>query len=308
MAGNKYFAYFAFIFSFTMSEPDFLKSLKPMHGFFIGIDSDGCVFDSMEVKQKNFFIPAALRIFGLEPVSGILRKTWEFINLYSIHRGGNRFVSLVKVLDLLEKNELVRRSGVVLPGSKGLREWVKTETRLGNDTLREYLSRNPDPELGRILFWSETINAEIAEHFRDVPPFPHAEEAIRKISVKADLVIVSQTPVEALRREWLENGLAELVRAIAGQEQGSKSQQLERAAAGKYQGENILMIGDAIGDLEAARNQGICFFPIIPGKEDESWKMFIAEGSARFFSRTFTGDYQERLTGLFLASLPDSFS
>ena len=42
-----------------------LKNLRPEHEFFIGIDSDGCVFDSMEVKQKEFFIPIALKYFDL---------------------------------------------------------------------------------------------------------------------------------------------------------------------------------------------------------------------------------------------------
>ena len=68
-----------------------LRNLKPDHEFLIGIDSDGCVFDSMEVKQKEFFIPNALKYFNLFPVSKILRETWEFVNLYSVHRGGNRF-------------------------------------------------------------------------------------------------------------------------------------------------------------------------------------------------------------------------
>ena len=73
-----------------MNNQSELRNLKPDHDFFIGIDSDGCVFDSMEVKQKEFFIPNALKYFNLFPVSKILRETWEFVNLYSVHRGGNR--------------------------------------------------------------------------------------------------------------------------------------------------------------------------------------------------------------------------
>ena len=74
-----------------------LRNIKPSHEFFIGIDSDGCVFDSMEVKQKEFFIPNALKYFDLYPISKVLRETWEFVNLYSIYRGGNRFSSIIKV-------------------------------------------------------------------------------------------------------------------------------------------------------------------------------------------------------------------
>ena len=30
-----------------------MRALPKKHDFFIGIDSDGCVFDTMEVKQKE---------------------------------------------------------------------------------------------------------------------------------------------------------------------------------------------------------------------------------------------------------------
>ena len=34
--------------------------------FFIGIDSDGTVFDSMTLKHTFSFIPAAIKVFELE--------------------------------------------------------------------------------------------------------------------------------------------------------------------------------------------------------------------------------------------------
>ncbi len=39
----------------NMDYQKILKELKPDKDFFIGIDSDGCVFDTMELKQKEFF-------------------------------------------------------------------------------------------------------------------------------------------------------------------------------------------------------------------------------------------------------------
>ena len=81
-----------------MDDQSELRKFKPEHEFFIGIDSDGCVFDTMEVKQKEFFIPNALKHFDLFPISKILRETWEFVNLYSVHRGGNRYISILKFL------------------------------------------------------------------------------------------------------------------------------------------------------------------------------------------------------------------
>jgi len=34
-----------------------LAELEPEHDFFIGIDSDGCAFDTMELKHKECFTP-----------------------------------------------------------------------------------------------------------------------------------------------------------------------------------------------------------------------------------------------------------
>jgi hypothetical protein len=119
-----------------------LINLQPQHEFFIGIDSDGCVFDSMEVKQKEFFIPNALKYFDLYPISKILRKTWEFVNLYSIYRGGNRFISIIKVFELLKENKEITESGYKLADLSSLKEWVSTETNICNTTLRKYFEAN----------------------------------------------------------------------------------------------------------------------------------------------------------------------
>lgn len=287
---------------------DYLESLKafrPEHDFFIGIDSDGCVFDSMEVKQKEFFIPIALKIFDLYAISGILRKTWEFINLYSAYRGGNRFISLIRVFDLLNSNRNVVLSKVKLPDIEPLRKWVKSENRLGNETLRKYVLENPGSDLGKILEWSEAVNSEIGQWLRKVPAFPNAKEAVRRISSSADIVIVSQTPLEALDREWEENDLKKHVRFIAAQEHGTKAEHIALAAKGKYEDSKILMIGDAIGDLEAAMTNGALFYPVVPGREDESWKRFLEEGWGKFIKGTFRRDYQDSLIAEFRKSLPE---
>jgi HAD superfamily hydrolase (TIGR01549 family) len=278
---------------------------KPFHNFFIGIDSDGCVFDSMEVKQKKFFIPLAIEHFGLQGIADTLRETWEFVNLYSIHRGGNRFISLVKVFELLSERKEIKNSGVLLPDVTALKKWIGSETKLGNATLAKYCETHTDNDLLRILKWSETINIEIAERLPKIPPFHHALNAIVSMSENADLIIVSQTPLEALVREWEDHDLKKYARLIAGQEHGSKSEHLALAAREKYDENKILMIGDAVGDLKAAENNGTLFFPIIPGKEDESWKTFLNQGLNKFKEGRFRGSYQVNLISQFLKSLPE---
>jgi phosphoglycolate phosphatase-like HAD superfamily hydrolase len=283
-----------------------LGEFKPAHDYFIGIDSDGCVFDSMEVKQKEFFIPNALKYFNLFPVSKIVRETWEFVNLYSVHRGGNRFISLLKVFELLIRREEIIESGYKLPDLTPLREWVAKETKLGNAYLRKYFEDTKDNRLEPVLKWSETVNREIGEWLHDIPPFLHAIAAIENISAVGDIMVVSQTPLEALEHEWLENDLKRYVKMIAAQEHGTKSEHLAIAAKSKYMNNRILMIGDAKGDLDAAKNNSVLFFPIIPGEENHSWKRLLEEDLDRFVKGKFAGNYEDSLINRFRDSLPET--
>lgn len=77
------------------------KKLEKRNDFFIGVDSDGCAFDTMEIKHKECFIPNIINTWDLQPVSRFVRQAAEFANLYSVHRGCNRFIALELVFDLL---------------------------------------------------------------------------------------------------------------------------------------------------------------------------------------------------------------
>lgn len=283
-----------------------LKELQPDHDFFVGIDSDGCVFDTMEVKQKEFFIPNALKYFDLLPVSKALRNTWEFVNLYSVHRGGNRFISLVRVFDMLNGNDSVKESGIILPSTDALKVWIKKENKLSNENLRKYYEKNPDPDLEKILTWSEAVNEDIGRWLKKIPPFPPARKAIGTIFNLADIVIVSQTPIEAVEREWKENDLEKYVKLIAAQEHGTKTEHLSLAAKGKYPDNRILMIGDAKGDLDAAENNDVLFYPIVPGHEIELWERFMEKGFRKFLDGSYKGSYADSLKEEFIRSLPES--
>ncbi|MCH7658002.1 MAG: HAD family hydrolase [Bacteroidetes bacterium] len=282
-----------------------LKDLQPIKKFFIGIDSDGCVFDSMEPKQKEFFCPNVIRFFGLFPIARIARETWEFTNLYSQTRGVNRFLALLHAFDLLRERTEVQDRGFRVPDLSPLKEWTRQESKLGNPALEAYAEKVRDPVIDLVLDWSQTINKEIGQWLKDLPPFPPVPEILREISEYADSIVVSQTPGEALEREWEEYDIAKYVRAIAGQEQGTKSEHLALAAADKYPKDKILMIGDAPGDLKAARQNDVLFYPVIPGKEEESWKRLQNEGLDRFLKGKYAGDYENRLLDDFNKGLPE---
>lgn len=280
-----------------------LREFKAAKKFFVGLDSDGCVFDSMEIKHKECFAPMFIKHFGLQAVSRHARETWEFVNLYSQTRGCNRFHAVARSFDLLRDRREVRARLVNVPESKQITEWTSRESRLSNDSLAEEVKAGNDA-LRPVLEWSHAVNASIEDIVRGVPPFPQVRECLKEITARADLVVVSQTPGAALKREWSEHKINSYAKVLAGQEMGTKTEHLKFAAAGKYAPENILMIGDAPGDLKAARSNGASFFPIVPHHEEHSWQYLLEEGLPRFFAGKFAGDFERRLTGEFEASLP----
>jgi len=283
-----------------------LKDLQPDRDFFIGIDSDGCAFDTMEIKHKECFCPTTIKYFALQSVSKYAREAWEFVNLYSKKRGVNRFPALVAVLDLLRARRAVQDRRAEIAGLDSLRRWMGAETRLGNPALRRLVEASGDEELAHVLAWSEAVNTAVADLVRGVPPFPYLTDSLDRARTKADMMVVSSTPLEALEREWAEHDLARYVRVIAGQEHGSKQEHLTYAAAGKYPKEKTLMIGDAYGDLKAALSVEALFYPILPGREEASWQRFFEEGLERFFAGTYAGAYQEALMKELDDALPET--
>ena len=242
-----------------------LADLTPKTSFFVGIDSDGCAFDSMEVKHKECFIPNIINHWDLQPVSKYAREAAEFVNLYSKWRGINRWPALMMVFDLLKERPEVIARHVQIPEAKKVREFIASGKPLSDSGLKAYMTDHIDPELDQAWGWTRAVNETIADLVHGVPPFPYVRESLQKIEGKADVVVVSATPTEALNREWQEHDIAKYARIIAGQEMGTKEVHLSLAAKGKYASDHILMMGDAPGDMKAARSINALFFPITPG-------------------------------------------
>ena len=283
-----------------------LRDLKPEKEFFIGIDSDGCAFDTMEIKQKECFCPNTIKYWNLQVVSKYARETWEFVNLYSKLRGVNRFLALLQVMDLLRDRKEVQARNADIPMLNPVREWTEKESKLGNPALKKYAAEVNDPVIDQALEWSLAINETVTDIVHDIPPFPLMRESLEKLSKKADAMVVSSTPLEALEREWKENEIDQFVRIIAGQEHGSKKEHLEFAARGKYDDTKILMIGDAPGDMKAAKANGVLFYPINPGHEEDSWERFYNEALDKFFDGRYAGGYEESLIAEFERYLPET--
>ncbi|MFP4377420.1 MAG: HAD family hydrolase [Spirochaetales bacterium] len=286
-----------------------LETFSKRREFYVGIDSDGCVFDSMELKHKECFCPAFINTFEMQAVSRYAREVWEFVNLYSRTRGVNRFHAVLRALELTAGRSEVQERGVSVPRLPDLADWVARESKLGNPQLEAEVKKSGNPDLELALRWSSEVNDAVARIVRGVPPFPAVKPALERLSSEADVVVVSQTPAEALLREWAEQEIDQFVSLIAGQELGTKAEHLA-ATAGEspgtvYEPDHVLMIGDAPGDQRAAESVSALFYPILPGREEASWDRLLGEGLDRFLGGRFAGDYQEKLLAEFDAVLPE---
>jgi phosphoglycolate phosphatase-like HAD superfamily hydrolase len=117
----------------------------------------------------------------------------------------------------------------------------------------------------------------------------------------ADLMVVSSASGVGLAADWARVGLLPYTALCAGQEAGSKSTQLALSSNGKYPAGHVLMIGDAPGDVDAADAVGACFYPVVPGSENDSWRRLRDEAFARFVAGTYRGGYEDRLWTAFFA-------
>jgi phosphoglycolate phosphatase-like HAD superfamily hydrolase len=283
-----------------------MKSLPKNNEFFIGFDSDGCVFDSMEVKHKECFCPAFIKHYNMQSASKYAREIWDFVNLYSKTRGCNRFWAIYHSMKFIAQRPEILARGCKPADTTELEKWMANESKLGNPALEAYLEKVDSAELRQALAWSKEVNARVADMVHGVPPLPGVKEVLASASKKADLIVVSQTPLEALEREWAENGMIQYVNLICGQEHGTKAEHIKYSTEGKYAADCVLMVGDAPGDYKAAAKNNALFFPIVPGREEASWAELLNNGLNKFFNKEFAGAYQQQLLDEFDASLPEN--
>ena len=284
---------------------DFQKH-KPVKDFFVGIDSDGTVFNSMELKHKDCFIGSLIRIFDLAPITHEIHIVWNYVNIFSIHRGTNRFRALLFTFNYLREMRHVKKLNIDIPNLNKLEKWINKSSILSNDSLKEILfelSRNEKIVIEKVLRWSDEVNQMVKTTVSNLPPMKGALEAMRILKNNADLVVVSNTPLDALYRDWSDNNIDNNVLYIGGQELGTKTEMLRAVAENKYSSKNILVIGDAPGDLKAAQNINALFFPILPFKEEESWSVFNNTGYKHFFNNSYIGKYQNNQINKFQSIL-----
>ena len=274
---------------------DELKTHEPKSKYFVGIDSDGTVFNSMELKHKDCFIGSLIRIFNLAPITHEIHIVWNYVNIFSVNRGTNRFKALVLTFNYLREMNIIKTLNMKIPDLKILKKWIDKTERLSNDSLLKFSKEVSSDEkilLETVIEWSKDVNRMVQITAINLPPMQGALNAMGLLKNNVDLVVISNTPLETLDREWSENNIDKNILYIGGQETGTKTQMLKAVAENKYDHDKILIIGDAPGDLQAAQNINALFFPICPMREEKSWTEFNKVGYEYFINNSYGGEYQ----------------
>lgn len=261
-----------------------LRNFKRTKDFLIAIDTDGCVTDNMNGKQMLIFHPHFMEFYQLWGIESYFREVAEYYNLFSVDRGCNRFIAMQLTLKTLQKREDVQKTlikkGINLPDHSPLDNYInftkENKLGLGNPSLEEFIHKNnTNFTLYKLLGWSEAVNRTFPYISAKIPPFNGVKECLSLMHEVADVMVVSKTPYEDLANYWETQNIAHYVQMIAGQEMGSKGHHIKIAKqAGNYRGDQILMLGDGNGDLEAVKENNGLFYPISPGYEQGSWDNF----------------------------------
>jgi len=262
-----------------------LSEFKKTKDFLVCVDSDGCAMDTMDIKHIRCFGPCMVDVWSLHKWEKEILTRWNEINLYTITRGINRFKGLS--MALTEINEQYQ----AIDGFDDLIYWSENADELSNDALKKEIENHPEKEIFKLaLKWSEMVNNAIKElPESEIKPFPLVKEALKLAHEKADIAIVSSANLGAVLDEWEKHGLLEHTDIVLTQNVGSKSFCISELLKKGYNKENVLMCGDAPGDLKAAETNEIFYYPILVKKEKDSWQDFINQG----FSHLLDGSYKE---------------
>jgi len=285
-----------------------LQSFKRTKDFLIAIDTDGCITDNMNGKQMLIFHPQFMEFYGLWGIESFYREVAEYYNLFSIDRGCNRFIAIQLIFRALIEREDVKRAlaekYLKLPDAKPLDDYIsyakENNLGLGNPSLEEFLNKNSTClPLYKLLGWSEAVNRTFPHISAKIPPFKNVKESLDLMARYADVMVVSKTPYTDLANYWEDQGIADYVHIIAGQEMGSKAHHIEVAKkAGGYKDDHVLMIGDGRGDLKAVKANNGLFYPTPPGKEQNAWDKF-PDALKLFIQGKYKGEFEEKLLGDF---------
>lgn len=237
--------------------------------FLLCIDSDGCVIDGMTVKHKECFGPCLLKEWELQKFEADILSYWDKLNLYSMTRGINRFKGLLLALEYINDSKYASIDTIAF------KEWVETTKELSNSSLLKEIAIKNDDTLKKALSWSELVNISVGNLPQEKKlAFDGVPECFYEAFQYVDIAVVSSANARAVEEEWEANHILEYVDVVMTQENGSKVDCIKQMLMLGYEKQNVLMIGDAPGDMSAAKESGVLYYPILAGKEVQSWMKF----------------------------------
>lgn len=252
------------------------------------IDSDGCAIDSMTVKHEKAFGPAFAEVWQVpEGEKPAVLKDWNDINLYRITRGINRFQGLAAILEMHSKyaDHMER---------KQLNTWIKETKALSSDALQKEYEKCGLGIMKKALAWSDRVN-EIISQLPLAAPFIGVKETIARLKEQADIAVVSSANPKAIEEEWVDSGLCDFVDYFYSQADGTKTECIKKLISMGYEPSKTMMVGDAFGDYQAAKDNGVCFYPILAAGESKSWKDLRLKYAPLFLQGQFSEKVQREL-------------
>ena len=276
-----------------------LSTYQKKKDFLVCVDSDGCAMDTMDIKHFRCFGPCMVTEWGLEEWKETILTRWNEINLYTMTRGINRFKGLSMALQEID------RTYRKIDDLDTLVEWAANSPELSNDAVKRAIAEKPSSViLPKALSWSLAVNASINElPDSEKLPFAGVKEALSYAEQYADVAIVSSANLGAVLDEWELYGLLEHTDIVLAQDAGSKAFCIGELLKKGYSPDHVLMCGDAPGDQDAAKKNGVFYFPILVRHEKESWAEFMDTGLKHLLDGSYAGAYQDQKTGEFLRNL-----
>ena len=264
-----------------------VKEFRKTREFLIGIDSDGCVMNTMDVKHMRCFGPCLVYEWDLGEYRDEIIRLWRKVNLLSVSRGVNRFQGLAKVLKSIHENY------TEVEGLEEYLRWTESAQELSDKSLEEAYAKTENICMKKALDWSRLVNQSMAMvSDTKKPPFEGTEDALRLAREYADIVILTAANRQEINKEWEVFELAQYTDLLMSQETGRKEECLKTLLEKGYEKDHVLMVGDAPADLAAAQGAGVLFYPILAYQERESWEKF-SKALECFTEGRYAGAYQE---------------
>ncbi|WP_414048955.1 HAD hydrolase-like protein [Macrococcus animalis] len=254
--------------------------------------------DTMNIKHFEAFGPMIVEEWQLHKHESFILNRWNTFNLFEITRGINRFKGLEKML-----TELINK-GITIEGYPEIKQWTDTTDEFSNPSLEREIKKFPNAiGLQKALNWSNKVNSKI-KTLPEVGPFENVKETLAKISLQADIAIVSSANLAAVEHEWNLYQFTPYLKGMFAQEAGTKEHCI-KSLSKHYDKKNIVMLGDALGDYQAAQVNNVFFYPILADKEAMSWLSFHDHYFTKFTQQTLTETDQIQLLQAFKNNLSE---